>query len=49
MRFVVALAVLGALAVAVGVGLVFVPAGVIVAGVEALCGAYVIGYLEARR
>lgn len=49
MNFPVALAVLGALAIAVGVGMVFLPAGVIVAGVEALAAAYVIRYLEARR
>lgn len=43
------LAVLGALAVAVGAGLVFLPAGLIVAGLELLAAAYVIRYLEARR
>jgi len=42
------LAALGAAAVAVGAGLVYLPAGVIAAGVEALAAAYVIGYLEAR-
>lgn len=43
------LAILGALAVAVGTGLVFLPAGLIVAGLELLAAAYVIRYLEARR
>jgi ABC-type phosphate transport system auxiliary subunit len=43
------LAVLGALAVAVGVGAYSWPAGVIVAGIEALAAAYIIRYLEARR
>lgn len=43
------LAVLGALAVAVGAGMVFLPAGVIVVGVEAIVAAYIIRYLEARR
>lgn len=49
MRLAVALAVAGALAVAVGAGLVCLPAGVIVAGVELLAAAYVVGYLGARR
>ena len=48
-RFAVFLALCGGLAVAVGAGMVFVPAGVIVAGSEALAAAYVIRYLEARR
>lgn len=43
------LAILGALAVAVGAALVYLPAGVIVAGLELLVAAYVIRYLEARR
>jgi hypothetical protein len=43
------LAVLGAAAVAVGVWMAYPPAGVIVAGVEMVAAAYVIGYLEARR
>ena len=43
------LAVLGAVAVAVGVGMLSLPAGLIVAGLEALAAAYVIRYLEARR
>lgn len=45
----VALATLGAAGLALGVGLVYLPAGVIAAGVESLAAAYVIGYLEARR
>lgn len=43
------LAVLGALVVAIGVGMVFLPAGVIAAGVELLAGAYLVAYLEAKR
>ena len=43
------LAVLGALAVAAGVGWIYPPAGLIAAGVELLAAAYVIRYLEARR
>ena len=43
------LAVLGALAVAAGVGLYSLPAGIICAGVELVAGAYVIGYLGAQR
>lgn len=42
------LAVFGALAVAVGAGMAYLPAGVIAAGVEALAAAYVVRYLEAR-
>lgn len=49
MKLVVLLAVLGALAVAVGVGMLNIPAGVIVVGLEAMAAAYVIRYLEARR
>lgn len=49
MNLTVLLAVAGALAVAVGVGMLLLPAGVITAGVEALAAAYVIRYLEARR
>lgn len=49
MTLVVLLAVLGGLAVAVGAGLVFLPAGVIVAGLELLAAAYVIRYLGVRR
>lgn len=43
------LAVLGAVLVAVGFGFVYMPVGLIVAGGEALAGAYVILYLKARR
>lgn len=43
------LAICGAAAVAVGVGMFSLPAGVIVAGVEGLVAAYVMTYLEARR
>lgn len=43
------LALLGAVAVAAGAGLVFMPAGVVVGGVEALTAAYMIQYWEARR
>lgn len=48
-RYVVLLALCGALAVAVGVGLAFLPAGVTVAGIEALVAAYLIQYWKARR
>jgi hypothetical protein len=44
-----ALAVLSALVIAVGVAMVYLPAGVITLGVEGLVGAYVLRYLEARR
>lgn len=44
----VLLAVISALAIAAGVGLVYLPAGLIVGGLEGLGGAYVIGYLKAR-
>ena len=47
-RIAVLLALVGALAVALGVGLVFLPAGVVVAGVEALVAAYLIQYWKAR-
>lgn len=49
MRIPAVLAVLGALAIAVGVGLMSLPAGVIAGGVECLAGAYVVSYLGARR
>lgn len=49
MRLAALLALLGALAIAFGVGLVYLPAGVITGGIELLAAAYVIGYLEARR
>jgi hypothetical protein len=45
----VLLAVLGAVVVAVGVGMVYLPAGVIVAGLELVGASYVFGYLEANR
>lgn len=48
-RTAVRLAVLGAAAVTVGVGMLCRPAGVICAGLELLAAAYVVGYLEARR
>jgi len=43
------LAVLSALVVAVGIGMIYLQAGVIAAGVEGLAGAYVLRYLEARK
>jgi len=48
-RLAAVLAVVGMLAVATGVGLIYLPAGVIVGGLECVTAAYVIGYLEARR
>lgn len=45
----VLLALLGALALAFGVGLIFLPAGVIVGGLEALGCAYGVAYLAARK
>lgn len=45
----VALAIIGALLVAAGAALLAVPAGVIVLGVEALCGAYSGIYFRARQ
>ncbi|HEU4543068.1 MAG TPA: hypothetical protein VFR23_18195 [Jiangellaceae bacterium] len=47
--FTVALAVLGATAIAVAAFMVAVPLGLLAAGVEAISAAYVIRYLEARR
>jgi len=44
-RAAAALAVAGTLAIAGGVALMHPAAGLITFGVEALCGAYVIGYL----
>lgn len=44
----IALAVLSALLIVVGVGLVYLPAGLITAGASGLAGAYVIAYLSAR-
>lgn len=43
------LAVLGAIVVAVGAAMVFVPAGVIVAGLELLAAGYVRRYIETRQ
>jgi len=43
------MAILGALVVAAGIAMVFVPAGVIAAGIELIAGAYLRAYLEARR
>lgn len=43
------LAILGAAAVAVGAGMIFLPAGLIVGGVEAVAAAYVAAYLTAKR
>lgn len=48
MRLVVTLAVLGVLAIATGVGLIYPPAGLITAGLEMLAGCYVVQYLRAR-
>jgi len=45
---VVVLAVLGAVLLAVGVALVYFPAGVIVAGVATIVSAYVIRFLEVQ-
>ena len=39
----------GIMALVLGAGLVYPPAGVIVGGIEALVAAYVIQYWEARR
>jgi hypothetical protein len=47
-KLAVVMALLGALALAAGVALIYLPAGVIVAGIELIAGAYVVGYLEAR-
>jgi hypothetical protein len=44
-----ALAILGALVIALGAGMVYLPAGVVVAGLELLAAAYVVRYLEAQR
>lgn len=48
-RLALFLALCGALALVLGAGLVYLPAGVVVAGFEALVGAYLIQYWEARR
>lgn len=44
----VVIAVLSALCIAVGVGMVFLPAGIVTAGVLGMCGAYVAAYLGKR-
>jgi len=49
MNLLFVLAVLGALTVAAGVGLIYFPAGVIAVGVEMLAGCYAIGYIKARQ
>lgn len=43
------LAVLGAIVVVLGVGMIFLPAGVIVAGVELMAAGYVRRYIELRQ
>lgn len=43
------LAAFGAAAIAVGIGWIYPPAGVIAAGLQALAGAYVIAYFGAGR
>lgn len=43
------LAVIGAVFLALGVGLAWMPGGLLVAGLEALAGAYAGAYLSARR
>lgn len=43
-----ALVVVGLVLVAVGVGLWSVPGGLVVGGVEAVCGGYVVAYLTAK-
>jgi hypothetical protein len=48
-RAAVLLAMLGVLTLAGGVAWIYLPAGVITGGVLLLGGAYVVGYLEARR
>jgi hypothetical protein len=48
-RLPIVLAILGALIVAAGTAAVYVPAGIILAGLEFLGAAYLIAYLEARR
>lgn len=49
MRLAVILAILGALVLATGAGMAYLPAGLIVGGLELLAAAYIVGYLEARR
>jgi hypothetical protein len=45
---VVVLALIGAVLVAVGVGMWSLPAGVVIAGVQSMAGAYVIQYMKVR-
>lgn len=47
-RLALLLALCGSLAIAIGAGLVFLPAGVIAAGVEVLALAYMIQYWSVR-
>ena len=49
MKLAATLAVVGALLVAVGAGLAWLPAGLMVGGAEMVAAAYVVGYLGARR
>jgi len=48
-RLAALLGLVGALTVALGIGMLSVPAGVIAAGIEALVAAYVIQYWEASQ
>lgn len=49
MNLLIVLAVLGVLTVAFGVGLIYLPAGVITGGLELVAGAYVAAYLKAKQ
>lgn len=49
MKLAIALAVCGAVLMAVGAVLFYVPFGLMLGGAELLAAAYVIGYLEARQ
>lgn len=44
----VALAVIGALLVSLGLGVISLPAGIVVAGAQCIAAAYVVAYLKAR-
>jgi hypothetical protein len=48
-RVAATLAGLGAATLAAGIGLIYLPAGVIAAGIESIAGAYVIAYLGRGR
>ena len=48
MRRTIALAAISAAVLAVGVGLIYLPAGVITAGLAGLAAAYAIAYISAR-